>query len=288
MGLMDSLEKLGIKNVSTDSMFEKQAPEKPVKEEASKEKEEKDNKVEETSFLLKKTFTCPVCDRSYKDLAVKSGRARLVSMKNDLRPVYENFEPLKYEAVVCPICGYAVMNRYMAPLTPSQRKEVRDKIAQTFSGNIAEKDTYTYEEAIERVTLALASAIVKRTKPSEKAYICLKGGWLCRAYLETLDPDDVKQELLREEIEDKANEFMDNAYEGFLTAIQEENYPIGGMDEMTLNYLLAVFAMERGQYDVSSRMVASILQSHSASARIKDKARDLKDELIVKIKESKG
>ncbi len=285
MGLMDSLEKLGIRNVSTESMFEKQAPPKPAKDEQNEEK--KEQQVDETAFLLKKTFTCPVCDKSFKDLSVKSGRARLVSMKDDLRPVYENFEPLKYEAVVCPICGYAAMNRYMMPLTQSQRKEVRDKIAQTFSGKIVEKDTYTYDEAIERVTLALASAIVKRAKPSEKAYICLKGGWLCNAYLETLDPDDVKQELLREELQDKAKEFMDNAYEGFLTAIQEENYPIGGMDEMTLNYLLAVMSMERGKYDISSRMVAAILQSHSASARIKDKARDLKEDLMARLKGQK-
>ena len=65
----------------------------------------------------------------------------------------------------------------------------------------------------------------------------------------------------------------------------ESNYPMCGMDDMTVDYLVAALAMDIGQYDVATKMIASILTSTSATPRIKDKARDLKDELIALIKE---
>lgn len=43
--------------------------------------------------------------------------------------------------------------------------------------------------------------------------------------------------------------------------------------------------MDIGQYDVATKMIAAILTSTSATPRIKDKARDMKDELIALIRE---
>ena len=57
-----------------------------------------------------------------------------------------------------------------------------------------------------------------------------------------------------------------------------------GMDEPTVDYLIAVMAMRFEQYDVSSRLIAGILQS-AANPRTKDKARDLKEMVMAKIKE---
>ena len=65
----------------------------------------------------------------------------------------------------------------------------------------------------------------------------------------------------------------------------ESNYPMCGMDEMTVDYLVAALAMDIGQYDVATKMIAAILTSTSATPRIKDKARDMKDELIALIRE---
>lgn len=284
MGLLDSLEKLGIKNVDADEMY-KESKETKVKKEEPKEK--KEIEIKEEDFLLQKTYVCPICDSKFKDLSLKSGKARLVDTAKNLRPKYEHIEPLKYEALVCPKCGYAVMGRYLGPLAPTQKKNVLASIGNSFNGNIKEKTTYTFDEALERITLALASAIVKNAKASEKAYICLKGGWLCEAYLDTLDPDDAKQEMLCEEIREKEREFMDNAYDGFLMAMQSEGFPIGGMDEVTLDYLVAVMAFEKGAYDVAAKRVASILQSRNAPTRIKEKARDLREELAAAIKSEK-
>ncbi len=285
MGLFDSLEKLGIKNVSGGDLYKKEEKEAPVKQqEAVAVKEIPDEK----EFLLKKTYECPVCGTSYKDITLKTGKARLTETMKNLRPKFEWIEPLKYETLVCPRCGYAVMSRYLTSLAPSQKKALKEQIAMNFVGRYKEKEVYTYDEAIERITLALAAAVVKRGKASEKAYICLKGGWLCEAYLDVLNEDPMSDEAQKESIKEKAKEFLDNAYEGFVNAMQEESFPIAGMDEVTLDYLIAEMAFQRKEFDVSAKRVAAILQSRTAPARIKDKALELKNELQAAIRAGKA
>lgn len=285
MGLLDGLAKLGIKNVDTSSMYEdKKADTKKTEAKAAAPLV-----IKEQDFIYEKEYECPICDQKYKAFTMKANKARLLSMDKDLRPIFEGIEPLKYEVISCPVCGYSVMNKYMKPLTPSQKKAVIDNVSQAFKGLETKdnEDTASYECSIEKVKLALACAILKRAKASEKAYICLKGGWLCRSYAEHLDDTVEDYEAKIKTAKEDEKEFLDNAYEGFINARQSEDFPIAGMDSSTLDYLIAVMATERGIYDVASRMIAGILQSPNASTKIKDKARDLKDEVVLKIKESK-
>ena len=79
-------------------------------------------------------------------------------------------------------------------------------------------------------------------------------------------------------------EFLKNALEGLMNAVQNEMFPICGMDEVTVNYLMAVLAMKFERYDLASKMVSTILTTPSASPRMKDKARDLKEMILEEIK----
>lgn len=287
MGLMDSLAQLGLKDLKVDDLYANDEEEKAsqVKRPAKVVKVQEEFKEED--FVYLKQFECPVCEHKYKDFVVKSGKARMIATDKDLRPIYEKIEPIKYETIMCPQCGYTSMSRYFGPLAPTQKKWIIEGL----SGNVdTKKDpnatTLSYEEGIKRISLALASAIIKKAKDSEKAYICLKGGWLCRSYRLTLDENDPETEALAKSLIEEEKEFLENAYEGFVKARQSERFPIGGMDEPTLDYLLAVLALNRGDYAVSSKMIASLLQSPVTPERIKDKARTLKEELIVLIKKN--
>jgi len=81
--------------------------------------------------------------------------------------------------------------------------------------------------------------------------------------------------------------FYQQAYEGFLKAIATEMFPMCGMEESTVEYMLAVIAMNLGKMDVASRFVSGILGSQAANRRLKDKALELKEKIIAKIKEQK-
>ncbi|MBQ9862747.1 MAG: DUF2225 domain-containing protein, partial [Lachnospiraceae bacterium] len=157
---------------------------------------------------------------------------------------------------------------------------IREKICANFKPQKNFPETYTYDEAIERYKMALVNAIVKGAKASEKAYICLKSSWVVRGKAEELGEghaDYAKTKAMEAE-------FTKNAFEGFMAAVQSENFPMCGMDEGAINYLLAVLGYKTDHLDISQKMIATILQSPTANPRMKDKARDLKEMVVAKIK----
>ena len=241
--------------------------------------------MQETDFLFDKTYECPVCYQKFKAKTMRSGRARVVNTDMDLRPVFDGIEPLKYEPVVCSACGYSAMGKnFSAGLLPLYAKYIRENITPTFHYNMNPGDTYTYEEALYRYKMCLANAIVKKGKASEIAYICLKMGWLYRSWGESLNQEEADYASKLEKCKAKEAENIRKAYDGFINARQTEGFPMCGMDEMTVEYLIAVLAMDVEDYDVASRLLGNILVSHSATPRIKDKARDVKEELMKRMK----
>ena len=138
---------------------------------------------------------------------------------------------------------------------------------------------YTYDYAKRLYQLALANAVVKKAKNSEKAYICLKTAWVIRGETQRLDPEADDYETKKRENDEQEKELLENALNGFIMARQTEEFPIAGMDSTTLDYLIAALAVETGKRDVASKMISEILVSRVANSRIKDKARVLKEML---------
>lgn len=278
-GLLDGL---GLKNLEGMDLFEDQK--KAAEPEKAKAKAPI---VQESDFLFDKSYECPVCYSQIKSRTVKAGKARLVRTDMDLRAVYDTIEPLKYDVILCPRCGYAALRRYFGGLTPTQSKLIKENISKAFHVTEEPKAVFSYEYAIYLYKMSLANAMVKHAKASEKAYICLKAGWLCRSFEESLDKDSADYEKKSKELKEQEKDFLRNAFEGFLKAREAENYPMCGMDETTVEYLVAVLAMEFEQYEISSRIVANLLVSPSVNSRMKDKARDLKELLIAKMRDKK-
>lgn len=275
-GLLSGLEQFGLGGLEDMDLYEK-----PKKQE---EGEAEAHVVQEQDFLFDKTFTCPICDKEFKSRTVKVGKAKLIGTDPDLRPKYEHVDLLKYDIIMCPNCGYAALSRYFKFLTSPQAKRIKETISKSFKPVTEHKEIYTYDEALERYKLTLANAIVKMAKSSEKAYICLKTAWLLRGQAENLDSEDAEYETKKAQIEEEEKEFLKNALDGFIAARQSENFPMCGMDEATVDYVISVTAMKFEQYDVASKLIAGIITSANTNPRMKDKARDLKEELVKLIK----
>lgn len=279
-GLLSGLDKLGLGSLKDMDLFEE-----PKKKEEKIVEVAEPAVVQEQDFLFDKTHNCPVCDANFKSKTVKIARARLHGTDMDLRPKYEQIDILKYDVIVCPECGYAALSRYFKFITSVQSKLIKQTISPSFKPPAESGDILTYEEALERYQLALANAIVKRARASEKAYICLKAAWLLRGWGESLDESGEGFAEKKKEIDTQENEFLQSALNGFISARQSEAFPMCGMDEHTVNYLIAVTAVRFEQYDIASKLVSTILTSTAANTRMKDKARDLKEILLEKIKE---
>lgn len=281
-GILSGLASLGLGNLAEAKVFE---------EEKVVEKDElagpKVSQIEEKDLVYDKAYDCPVCAQKITSKVMKSGKAKLLGTDNDLRPKYEGIDPLKYDVVLCPHCGYASLSRYFKPMPPTQVRLIKENISKNVRLQPMRGEIYTYDETVERYKLALACSIVKQAKASEKAYVCLKSAWVLRGMAEELNSDMPDSEAKRLQYEEDEKEYLMTALEGFISARQSESFPMCGMDECTVDYLIAVLAVKFGKYDTASRLVATILTSSSANVRMKDKARDLKDIILAELKNSK-
>lgn len=282
MGLLSGLAHFGLGNLENMDVYEES--EKVGNAEKNKPAVKS---VREEDFLFDKSCTCPICGREFKTRTVRSGKVRLLGSDSDLRPRYEQMEPLKYDVIMCPLCGYTALSRFFEFVTAGQAKNIKERISINFTSQDEAKDVYTYDEALERYQMALANAIVKKTKASEKAYICLKTAWLLRSKAEHLREDQPDYEAIKRKCEEEENEFLRSALDGFTAARSTEGFPMCGLDQSAVDYLIAVTAVRFEQYDIAGRLIVSILQS-SANPRMKDRARSLKKVMETKNREKKN
>ena len=275
-GLLSGLAGLGLDNLENMNIFE----------DTSKTEESAEAKVvtvEEKDFIYDKAMECPVCGQNFVTKIMKTGKNKLIGTDMDLRPRYEGIDAVKYDVILCTKCGYAALTRFFPSVTSGQGKMIRESISKKVHLNAYDGETYSYDEALERYKLALANAVVKHGKASEKAYICLKSAWLMRGYAE-YQAEQGKKDMLKE-LKRAEEEYIMNAFNGFAEARKNESFPMCGMDESTIDYLLAVLALHLKKFDVAGKLITGILSS-SANSRTKEKAREVKEQLIVELKKN--
>lgn len=281
--LFQGLESMGIKGLDGLKIYEE---EKKVETKTADTSKSSEPVYVESDFLFDKKTQCPVCDKEFKCKTVKVGKPRLVGSDSDLRPKYAGIDSIKYDAIVCPNCGYAALSRFFSFMTSAQAKLIKDNITATFTGLPQSGEVYTYDEAINRHKLVLLNTIVKGGKNSEKAYVCLKIAWLYRGMRENIPEGIDNKEAFITACNNFETEMIQNAFEGFLASRSKENFPICGMDTATFDYLLADLAFRVGKYDVADRLSAGIITSRNTNTRLKEKARGLRE--LIKTKTNKG
>lgn len=274
MGIFDGLGKFGLGDLSESNLFEDEKKEEEEKEQAKEISPEE----LEAEMLLDKKFKCPQCDKDFTSKIIRTGKAKPIGQDLDLRTTYENIDKDKYDVIMCPHCGYAALSSYFNRITPPQLKLVRENISSKFKPKEFSGAVYTYEEALERYQMALVNALVKKSRASEKAFICLKTSWVIRGKISTLDPEQDKEEIAKLKVQEA--EFIKNAFEGFANARSVESYPMCGMDELTIDYIIAVLAMKNERYDIATRLLGGIITSRTVGKRLKEKAQDLKEVLV--------
>ncbi|SKA85201.1 hypothetical protein SAMN05443428_106129 [Caloramator quimbayensis] len=250
--IFSGLENLGFNDLKDVEIYKSDN----ISEDAPTEK--KEIKIQE--YLYDKSYACPVCGNNFKEKTVKIGKARLISKDTDLMPKYENINPLFYDVVICPRCGYSALIRYFDKIKQDQADLIRLKISSKFKAKIY-PDIYDLDTAIERYKLALLNSVVKNAKNSEKAYICLKTAWLYR---------------LKDSKEDE-KKFLEQAFIGFKEAYEKEAFPICGMDKFTLMYLLGELSRRLGDNPEALLWFSKVIVSTNVSPRLKELARDQKD-----------
>ncbi len=272
MGLFSDMEKLGLGHLDGSEVIERKDSKvsgvSPDVEQAAKLLERK-----EEDYIFDKKYTCPVCDLGFTSKCVKSGKVKLSGHDTDLRPTYDFMDPLKYDIVACSYCGYSSLVRYYGRLSMRQIKDLKAKIGNSFRGLPDVEGAYSYDDALTRYKLAVLCSVVKGAKNGERAYTCLKTAWIIRGKKLMLDEKSAEYK----ELEKDEMDCIKNAYDGFVLAISNEPFPIAGMDENTLKYIMADLARKLKKYEESARLLSAVLTSKSANHRLKDAALELKE-----------
>lgn len=287
MGILSGLEKFGFGKVSTEEL--KEAGKKEVVEREEVKEEPKEITHSEIEFLLAKTTRCPVCDTVFKERTIKTGRVRRLQPDFDLRPRFQDIDTNKYDVTACPRCGYAALTRNFDHISQGQIKLIRQDICSKYHPDGAADlnaplEPYTYDEAISRYQLALLNTVAKHGKTSERAYLLLKLSWLNRGYAEELEAKGETGSEAYVTARQQENEFYIEAYDEMVKAVATENFPMCGMDESTVNILLAGMSYKLEKYDVASKLVGTVLTSKTASSAAKDRAMNLKEEILARLR----
>ena len=284
-GLFSGLAKLGLGKLEDVEVYDKSDKTEDSDLEVKKAKEKVVVNIGEKDIIFDKKYRCVVCDKEFKNKTVMAGKAKLVSLDTDLRPKYQDVDCIKYDTVVCNYCGYGALTRFYGNLSSLQLRLVKENICASYVPVEFGEETYSYDDAIIRYQLCLANSVVKRAKTSERAYACLKLAWLYRGKAESLDealPDYAEQIL---ELQGEEQKYTQSAYEGFTEAMGKELFPICGMDEMTYTYVLADLARRCRDYKTSVQLVSRILVSKTATSKVKERARELRDMIKDEVKE---
>lgn len=236
---------------------------------------------QESAYILDKKMDCPICHKEFASKQVKTGKARFVGTDEDLRPRYSGVDTIKYDVIFCTHCGYAAVSREFNNVTSKQRQNILDEISDKFCGVEHQDGVYTYEDAIYRYKMAILTAMVKPSKLSERAYLALKLSWLYRGAVEEQEQSENPDDKLLRAYQSGAEHYQNEAYKGLKEAVAKEYPPICGMDEVTINYLMSVLAYREGDYEDAQRYAYFVLGSRQASAKLKERQRELVEKLKV-------
>ena len=211
-----------------------------------------------------KDFACPVCRAAFQASVLRASKLRLSHMEG-LRPVYKDIEPLCYDIMMCTNCGYATFRDRFDIISEAQQDLLLEKIRMNYLNFMPA--THNIEispmAAVEMYKYALLTACIKRTSLGEKAMLLIKLTWLYKI------------------MEDEQNVayFTKLSYEYLSKAFASERFPIFGMSEGAVTFLLASFASDLGDYSAAVKFLSEIIVNKELSSRLRDLARDKKDEI---------
>ena len=220
------------------------------------------------NYIYVKKFSCPVCGKDFSANLVKESKLRITSVEFDLRPVCSPIDPNLYDVILCPNCGYCDARNNFGNISHRQIEAVLEKVSHNFVCR-EYPDILDIDMALEKYEQALYCSLVKNARDGEIAYICLKIMWLYKS-----KGDEMQQKL-----------FAELTLKCFEIALASERLPIMGLEGDTITYLIGSLYWLLDDKQSALRLLSGLVVSKSASARLKDRARDLKDIIIASEKE---
>jgi len=184
-------------------------------------------------FLYDKDVNCPLCRNKFKTKKTRSRNLKLIKRDDDFCVTYKDINPTYYHIFVCPECGYSATESEFDNLSKVEKeildKSIRSKWKKRDFGEVRD-----FQEAVEVYKLAILTGQLLKKSKGYIGSLCLKLAW-----------------IYRENGNDKEMEFLKYALSLLEEAYQYERFPIAGLDEVNLAYLIGELNRRLGNPKVS-------------------------------------
>lgn len=219
-----------------------------------------DNAFTEADFLYDKEIECPLCETKIKIRVVKRSGLRLIKQDSDSLPYYKYINPLFYDVWLCNHCGYAALeSAFLNELNTSEQSLIQKNVSSHWQYR-EYPPIIPLETALERFKIALYCAEVRNARENETSILMLKMAWLHR-----LNGNF--------EMEKRC---LSKATAAFRVLYERGNFPVAGMNESALVYMLADLNHRIDEEKECLMWLGILLNDRQAKPALKEKARDLK------------
>lgn len=228
--------------------------------------------IEKTLYHAK--ITCPVCATKFESMRVRSGSIRVQRIDNDFCQHYQSANPLYYEMMVCPRCGFAFnLDFSKMRMSAGQREEVKLRLQPVWQDRAKNYGgVRTWNDAMEAFQLALYALEGGLVKSSKMGMLYLKTAWLYR--YEGNGAGEQK--------------YIQKAISSFAKAYETESFS-DPKSELNIIYLLGALNMRAGKIQESAKWLDLVLRhpAKSMMPMLVNQTKDLWAEVRQKLREEK-
>ena len=234
----------------------------------------------ELAILVDREYVCPICGNRLKVKDVSPEMVQSDGTDIDLRPRFKNIDVLKYRVIECPACGYADLSKTFTNVMEKERKALLDKrIRYDQKMTSEEKYAREYSDAYRYYKSALRCCLIRGSKSSQRGFTALYAAWLLRGWREKLRKNDFVVTPADVMGIDEERKLIKYALRNLKDADMSEDYPINGMDEGTLQYLLAALCYMQDEMKDASNYVSRALRDKGLRPNIHLMAEELRDHI---------
>ncbi len=225
------------------------------------------------TFVVEKK--CPVCGETTRIVKTKS-RIIVDHTDEDFCVHYQEFNPYYYRIWVCEHCGYAEDESHFLGYMPERNKAKLSEFLSSRHVGFEFHEERSHADAVAAFKLAIFYAEYIGSSKAHRAGLNLGLAWLFRESGE----------------KEKETAFMQEAVKLYDESLAEERYPIGGMTDNTVMYIIGAIYYRLGDMEHATQYLSRIMSDNDLRVNDRqtyDRARDLwQDIRASKEQEEKG
>lgn len=181
------------------------------------------------NYLYDKELACPICSQKHTTKKARLRKIPVDRKDSDFHIWYKEVNPVFYNVWVCPNCGFSATESEHKPLNVDQKARILKHISVKWTkrdfGGIR-----TMDQAVESHKLAILNGQLMGKAKGYLGGLCLRLAWL---YRESENPEE--------------HTYLKYALQHLEEAYTDEDFPIAGLDEVSLAYLIGELKRMLGQ-----------------------------------------